>query len=51
VSRLLEESPTTYKLEAYDHDGFFMWRYDMGWAIETDIWYSPWIVYADPGRM
>ncbi len=40
-----KKSPTTYKLEAYDHDGSFLWRYDMGWAIETGIWYSPWIVY------
>jgi hypothetical protein len=22
-----------------------MWRYDMGWAIETGAWYSPFIVY------
>ena len=34
-----------YKLEAYGSDGKFMWRYDMGWAIETGKWYSPYIVY------
>jgi rhamnogalacturonan endolyase len=22
-----------------------MWRYDMGWAIETGVWYSPFVVY------
>lgn len=22
-----------------------LWRYDMGWAIETGVWYSPYIVY------
>ncbi len=38
-------STTTYKLEAYKQDGTLMWRYDMGWAIEAGIWYSPWIVY------
>lgn len=38
-------SPGTYKLEAYRHDGQFLWRYDMGWAIERGIWYSPYVVY------
>ena len=38
-------SPDTYKLEAYDHDGKFLWRYDLGWAIERGIWYSPYVVY------
>jgi len=40
-----KRSTTTYKLEAYRLDGTRMWRYDMGWAIEAGIWYSPWIVY------
>lgn len=40
-----KKSEVTYKLEAYDHDGKFMWRYDMGWAIEAGIWYSPIVVY------
>ncbi|UCD30583.1 MAG: silent information regulator protein Sir2 [Planctomycetota bacterium] len=39
------KSPGTYKIEAYGHDGKFLWRYDMGWAIEQGIWYSPYIVY------
>ena len=36
-------SPETYKIEAYLHDGTFLWRNDLGWAIERGIWYSPWI--------
>jgi len=43
------KSPTTYKLEAYRLDGTMIWRYDMGWAIEAGIWYSPWIVYDVDG--
>jgi rhamnogalacturonan endolyase len=38
-------SPETYKIEAYLADGTFLWRYDMGWAIEQGIWYSPMVVY------
>lgn len=38
-------SPGTYKLEAYTSDGRFLWRYDLGWAIERGIWYSPYVVY------
>jgi rhamnogalacturonan endolyase len=38
-------SPETYKIEAYLADGTFLWRYDMGWAIERGIWYSPMLVY------
>ena len=40
-----KKSEDTYKLEAYRHDGAFLWRYDMGWAIEEGIWYSPIVVY------
>jgi len=40
-----KKSEDTYKLEAYDHDGRFLWRYDMGWAIEEGIWYSPIVVF------
>jgi rhamnogalacturonan endolyase len=40
-----QRSPGTYKLEAYRHDGKFLWRYDLGWAIERGIWYSPYVVY------
>ncbi len=38
-------SPETYKLEAYAHDGAFLWRRDLGWAIERGIWYSPYVAY------
>lgn len=38
-------SPEPYKLDAYRHDGTFLWRYDMGPGIETGIWYSPIVVY------
>lgn len=38
-------SPDTYKLEAYRQDGTLLWRYDMGWAIEMGVWYSPFVVY------
>lgn len=38
-------SPDTYKIEAYLADGTFLWRYDLGWAIERGIWYSPMLVY------
>ena len=40
-----KRSTDTYKLEAYRSDGTFLWRYDMGWAIEEGIWYSPIVVY------
>ena len=40
-----KKSEVTYKLEAYNNDGKFMWQYDMGWAIEAGIWYSPIVVY------
>ncbi|HNQ91067.1 MAG TPA: silent information regulator protein Sir2 [Verrucomicrobiota bacterium] len=40
-----KKSEDTYKLEAYRHDGTFLWRYDMGWAIEEGMWYSPIVVY------
>lgn len=38
-------SPSPYQLEAYKKDGTLLWTYNMGWAIETGIWYSPWVVY------
>ena len=38
-------SPDCYQLEAYRADGSFLWRYDLGWAIERGIWYSPYVVY------
>jgi len=38
-------SPGTYKLEASNGAGRFLWRCDLGWAIERGIWYSPYVVY------
>lgn len=35
----------TYKLEAYDLNGTFMWRVDLGINIRPGIWYSPFVVY------
>src|SRR5690606_10103626 len=41
-----KRSQEPYKLEAYDgSNGRPIWRYDMGWAIETGTWYSPYVVY------
>jgi rhamnogalacturonan endolyase len=40
-----QKSPDTYKLEAYNADGTLLWRYDLGYAIERGIWYSPYLVY------
>jgi rhamnogalacturonan endolyase len=40
-----KRSPETYKLDAYSSQGEFLWRYDMGWAIETGTWYSPYMVF------
>jgi rhamnogalacturonan endolyase len=39
-----KKSEATYQLTAYRHDGTKLWTYDMGWAIEEGIWYSPVIV-------
>ncbi len=43
--RYWKRSKEPYKLEAYNSKGEFMWRYNMGWAIETGTWYSPYVVY------
>jgi len=43
--RYWKPSEGTYKLEAYDARGKLLWRYDLGWAIERGIWYSPYVVY------
>ncbi len=40
-----KRSPGTYTIEAYLSDGSFLWRHDLGWAIERGIWYSPWITF------
>ena len=37
-------SKDTYKLDAYTSRGEFLWRRDLGWSIETGIWYSPYVV-------
>lgn len=39
-----KKSTDTFKIEAHRHDGTLLWRYDLGWAIERGIWYSPLIV-------
>ncbi len=44
-----KRSTEPYKLEAYRDDGTFLWRYDLGWSIETGIWYSPYVVYDFDG--
>lgn len=44
-----KKSPGTFKLEAYNADGKFLWRYDLGWSIEQGIWYSPYVVYDFDG--
>jgi rhamnogalacturonan endolyase len=38
-----------YKLDAYSSKGKFLWRYDMGWAIESGTWYAPYLVYDIDG--
>ena len=38
-------SPDPYRLKAYSADGKKLWDYDLGWAIERGIWYSPMIVF------
>jgi rhamnogalacturonan endolyase len=40
-----KRSPEPFKLEAYSADGKYQWTYDMGWAIETGVWYSPYLVF------
>ena len=44
-SKYWRKSTEPYKLEAYRHDGKLLWRHDLGWSIETGIWYSPYVVY------
>lgn len=38
-------SPDTYKIDAVRADGTFLWRKDLGWAIERGVWYSPYLVH------
>ncbi|PRD54237.1 silent information regulator protein Sir2 [Sphingobacterium gobiense] len=40
---------TTYKIEAYLHDGTYLWTKDLGLGIEPGVWYSPFIVYDFDG--
>jgi len=40
-----KRSPEPYKLDAYSSTGEFLWRHNMGWAIETGTWYSPYMVF------
>ncbi len=42
-------SPDTYKLEAYRHDGTFLWRKDLGWNLNLGIWWTPFIVWDFDG--
>jgi rhamnogalacturonan endolyase len=44
-----KRSPEPYTLDAYSADGEFLWRHEMGWSIETGIWYSPFVVYDVDG--
>ena len=44
-----DSSKITYKIEAYLHDGTFLWRNDLGDGIEPGVWYSPFIVYDFDG--
>jgi rhamnogalacturonan endolyase len=43
------KSEQTFKLEAYNADGKFMWRHDMGWAIEQSMWCAPYLAYDCDG--
>ncbi len=43
------KSVTTVKIEAYRHDGTMLWRHDLGWGIESGIWFSPILVYDIDG--
>lgn len=44
-----DSSSVTYKIEAYLHDGTFLWRNDLGDGIEPGVWYSPFIAYDFDG--
>ncbi|MBN2528665.1 MAG: hypothetical protein JXR76_19910 [Deltaproteobacteria bacterium] len=49
VTQTADQSPATIeetiKLEAYTHDGKFLWRRDLGYNVETGVWFSPFFVY------
>ncbi len=42
-------SPDTYKIEAYRHDGTFLWRKDLGWNMNMGIWWTPFVVWDFDG--
>ncbi len=42
---LWRRNTETFKLEAYNADGEFLWRYDMGWGIELSVSRSPFSAY------
>ena len=42
-------SPDTYKIEAYLHDGTFLWEKDLGWNMNMGIWWTPYIVWDFDG--
>jgi rhamnogalacturonan endolyase len=42
-------SKDTFKIEAYLHDGTFLWSRDLGWNIEQGVWWSPMVVFDFDG--
>jgi rhamnogalacturonan endolyase len=44
-SRVGDSGGKTYRIEAYLHDGTFLWSSDLGQGIEPGVWYSPFAVY------
>ncbi len=44
-----QKSTDTFKVEAYLHDGTFLWRKDLGWNIEQGVWWSPMVVFDFDG--
>jgi rhamnogalacturonan endolyase len=43
------KSTETFKVEAYLHDGTFLWRKDLGWNIEQGVWWSPMMAFDFDG--
>jgi len=44
-----KRSMEPYTLDAYSSKGEFLWRYEMGWGIESGTWFAPFIVYDIDG--
>lgn len=44
-----QKSTHPFQVEAYLHDGTFLWRKDLGWNIEQGIWWSPMVVFDFDG--